>query len=343
MADGVSSSIKYLATPSTAVGNQTSVNNDNYAWSNASGGVWSNAGNWTDTTSGGTSTAAPGAGNAVTISNDTGASSAQIISGIGSAASLTVGAAANTILTGNISVGGAFSVTSFGAGSGDVALANGATLTAGSLNVSSPLQVAGGSALSIFGSSNGTFISGRMTVFGGSSVKVTGGSSVLTGMIAVDGTSSFEFGAAGGAAAGTLTIDNGQTPTLQGVATIAANLVLGGNMLIYEGTIEGLDGSTGSISGAGTITIGALGTSGLLTLNASDSASIVFQPNSVNGVPFAFETLQLDGPLPTGVISGFVAGDAIVVDRTVTGVAFTQTTGNQGILTLTNGAPPSAR
>ena len=197
LADGVSSSIKYLATPSTAVGNQTSVNNDSYAWSNASGGVWSNAGNWTDTTSGGTPTAAPGAGNAVTIGNDTGASSAQIVSGVGSAASLTVGAAANTILAGDISVGGAFSVTSFGAGSGDVALANGATLTAGSLSVSSPLQVAGGSALSIFGSSSGTFISGRMTVFGGSSVKVTGGSSVLTGMIAVDGTSSFEFGAAG--------------------------------------------------------------------------------------------------------------------------------------------------
>ena len=122
------------------------------------------------------------------------------------------------------------------------------------------------------------------------------------------------------------------------MATIAANLVLGGNLLIYAGTIEGFDGSAGSISGAGTITIGALGASGLLTLKASDGASIVFQPNSVNGVPFAFETLQLDGPLPAGVIIGFVAGDAIVVDRTVTGVAFTQTTGNQGILTLTAGA-----
>ena len=337
-AGGNSSAIVYTPAPSTVTGNQISGNGDSYSWNNTAGGVWSNAGNWTDTTAGATLSTAPGAGNAVIINDPTGADTAQVIAGNGSAASLTIAGAANTVLTGTISVGGQFSVASFGAGSGDVALSNAATLSAGSLNLTSQLQISRGSVLTIAGVGGNTFISGSMSLSGGSSFQVSGGTSVLTGTIAVDATSSAEFGAAGGAGAGTLTIDNGQTPTLQGVATIAARLVVNGNLLVYSGTIGGFAGSVGSISGSGTITIGALGPTGSLTLNASDSAAIAFQGYSLGGVPYASETLQLTGPLPTGVISGFVAGDSIIINRTITGVAYTQTAASQGTLTLSNGS-----
>ena len=336
-ANGSSSAIVYTPAPSTTIGSQISGSSDSYSWNNTAGGVWSNAGNWIDTTAGATLSSAPGAGNAVTINNPTGANTAQVISGNGSAASLTIAGAANTLLTGTISVGGQFSVASYGAGSGDVALSNAATLSAGSLNLTSQLQIARGSVLTVAGVGGNTFISGSMSLSGGSGFQVNGGTSVLTGTIAVDATSSAEFGAAGAAGAGTLTIDNGQSPTLQGVATIAARLVVNGNLLVYSGTIGGFAGSVGSISGSGTITIGALGPSGSLTLNASDSAAIAFQGYFLGGVPYASETLQLNGPLPTGVISGFVVGDSIIINRTVTGIAYAQTTASQGTLTLSNG------
>ncbi len=337
-ASGLSSSIIYTPAPSTVSGNQISGSGDSYSWNNTGGGVWSNSGNWTDTTLGATLSTAPGAGNAVIINDSTGIDAAQVISGNGAAASLTIAGAANTVLTGTISVAGQFAVASFGAGSGDVGLSNGATLMAGSLNVTSPLQLSGGSVLTVLGSGGGSFVSGSLGVFGGSAVAVTGGTSVLTGTIAVDAASSFEFGGVGGAAAGAVTIDAGQAPTLQGVATIAGRLVVNGNLLVYSGTIGGFAGSVGSISGGGTITIGALGPSGSLTLNASDSAAIAFQPYLLGGVAFSTETLVLNGPLPTGVISGFIAGDSIIVGRTATGVAYTQTSSGQGTLTLTNGA-----
>ena len=338
-ASGLSSSIIYTPAPSTLSGNQISGSGDSYSWNNTVGGVWSNSGNWTDTTVGATLSTAPGAGNAVIINDSTGIDAAQVISGNGAAASLSIAGAANTVLTGTIAVAGQFSVASYGAGSSDVGLSNGATLMAGSLNVTSPLQLSGGSLLTVLGSGGGSFVSGSLGVFGGSSVTVVGGSSVVTGTIAVDAASSFEFGGVGGAAAGAVTIDAGQAPTLQGVATIAGRLVVNGNLLVYSGTIGGFAGSVGSISGGGTITIGALGPSGSLTLNASDGAAIAFRPYLLGGgVAYASETLALNGPLPTGVISGFIAGDSIILGRTVTGVAYTQTSPGQGNLTLTNGA-----
>ena len=101
-ANGLSSSIIYTPAPSTVTGNQISGNGDSYSWNNTAGGVWSNAGNWTDTTFGATLSTAPGASNAVTINDPTGADTAQVISGNGSAASLTITAAANTLLTGTL-------------------------------------------------------------------------------------------------------------------------------------------------------------------------------------------------------------------------------------------------
>ena len=117
-----------------------------------------------------------------------------------------------------------------------------------------------------------------------------------------------------------------------------ANLVVNGGLLVYSGLIEGFGGAAGTIGGTGTITIAALGSSGSLILNATETAPIQFQLYSLNGTPYAFENLELRGPLRTGVISGFIAGDTIIIDQHVTGVTFTQTTNSQGTLTLTNGA-----
>jgi filamentous hemagglutinin len=335
---GVSSVITYAPNPGTAAGNSVSGNSDSDSWTSSTGGVWSNAGNWTDTTTGTPAGAAPGASDAVTINDNTGAWTPQIIYGPGAAASLTISGAADTILMWTIAVSGQFSVGTYGTPSGDVALYSGANVSAGSLNVTSLLRVATASLLTVVGSGTGTFISGALTVGSDSVVRVAGGTSVITGIVAVDATSNAEFGNAGTATAGTLTIDYGQAVTLQGTATIAANLVINGGLLVYAGTIQGFGGSAGTIGGTGTITIGALGTAGTLILNASDTATIDFQGYSANGAPYAFESLELKNLLRTGAIIGFIAGDSIIVDQNVTGATFSQTTSTQGVLTLTDGA-----
>jgi hypothetical protein len=335
-ADGSSSTILCTPVPSTTVGTQISGDSHAYIWTATGGGAWSNAGNWLDATTGSVS-AAPGGGNAVTISDNTGAWTPQTITGSGSAAALTVSPGADTIFTGTMAVAGRFYVNNAGATLGIAALNNGASFSVGSLNVTSALAVTGRSTLLVSGSSTGTSVSGALTVIGASTVKAFGGTSIVSGTVAVDATSSLEFGATGGTAAGTLTIDAGQTVTLQGAALIAARMVLNGSLTVYSGTIQGFGGTVGSISGSGTITIGALGPSGSLILNAADTAAIAFRPYTINNVPSAFETLELAGPLPTGAISGFLAGDTIIVDRTVTGASYRQN-GTQGILTLTNGS-----
>ena len=337
-ANGLSSAITYAVTPGSAGGASVSGTADSYAWNNVNGGVWANASNWTDVTTGGTPSAAPGASNAVTIEDSTGAWTPQIIAGPEAAASLTVTGAANTILMWTIAVTGLFSVAQFGTAAPDVALYSGANLTAGSLSVASLLRVSAASLMTIVGSGTGTFISGELAVGGDSIVRVEGGVSVISGTVAVDGTSNVEFGTANSARAGTLTIDSGQAPDLQGVAVIAANLVVNGALLVYSGTIEGFGGAVGAITGTGTITIGALGPSGSLILNASDTAPIAFGLYETDGVPYAFESLELQGSLRMGTISGFVAGDTIIIDQDVTGASFTQTNGSLGTLTLTDGA-----
>jgi hypothetical protein len=317
-----SSTITYSPTPGTNAGTQVSSNSDTYYWENASGGVWSNASNWYDSTSGKTPTTAPGAGNTVVIDDSSASSSPQIISGSGAAASLYV--YENTVFTGDLTVGGEFYTDS-----SDVALAGGAVVTAGGLTDSSALQV-GDSTLTV----GNAEIRGSLSVVGGSKMQVTAGlSSYISGTVAVDGYSSFEIGSSGSAAKGALTIDKGQSPSID-EGTIAANLVLNGALLVNDtDTIEGFGGAVGSVTGTGTIELGETSYySNDLVLNAADSAAIAFYSPIYSGY---VTSLELKGPLPTGTISGFVAGDTIQVDQTVTGVSFNQTTGK---LTLTDGA-----
>ncbi len=325
-APGQASTIVYAPTPSTAGGTAVSVNSDSFNWNNSSGGNWSNPANWRDNYV--PALQAPGAGNSVSIYQGSKVTPL-IISGNGSAASVYVSGGA--VFTGSISVGGGFTEH------GWASIASGASLTtAGMLSVGGVLQVAGAvtaAALSLGNPSN------SLLVTAGGSIKVlnNGISSTLYGTLAVDTLSSIEFGSAGGAAAGGLTVDSGQTLTMDGGA-IYSNIVLNGVLQAgapygYSGNvvIGGWGSALGAITGSGTLVI-PYGTH--LTLNASDTAAIAFVRSYYGS---AAGTLELQGPKPTGVISGFLPGDVIQLDKPVTGISFAQTTTTQGTLTLTNG------
>lgn len=326
---GGSSTITYAATPNTVSGNQISNTADGYGWINTSGGAWSNASNWTDITTGKAAVTAPGAGNAIVIQDNPGSLTSQIISGPGAATSLAIYGSASTAFTGNVAVAGQFYLGSGGATG--IAIESGAQFSVGNLADYSSLQVSGGSTLIATGLSGGTEIAGSLGVVGGSTVKVTGSFDIGSGIVAVDATSVLEYGAAGGAAAGALTIDSGQVATLEENGVIAAKLVVNGTLVVSNGLLEGFGGTTGSIGGSGTIQIGGAIGAGRLILSAADSAALLFNPAG-NG------TLEIRGPLPAGTISGFIAGDTIQIDQTVTGISFRQTTSTKGALTLTNGA-----
>jgi hypothetical protein len=337
---GGQSSIFYVSAPSTAPGGQVSSNSDAYSWANTSGGNWSNAGNWSDTTKGTIPTTAPGTGNAVTISGAP-ATDPQIISGSGSAATLFVGTA--TVFTGDVTVAGQLEIEAYSNNGSFTGLSGGANVTAASLNNTTAVQIAGSSALTILGSPTATSaIQGNLSIIGGSAVRINANTDtpyIYNAVVSVDGTSSMEIGFAGTAAVGALSIGTGQALDLGNsgyngnatVATIAANVVLNGTLMVSQGLIEGYGGSVGSISGTGTIEFASVmsGGANLLVLSAADTASIAFGNFS--------SLLELAGPLPSGTISGLIAGNSIKVDQTVTGVSFKQTTATQGTLTLTDG------
>jgi hypothetical protein len=329
-AGGTSSTITYAATPNTTTGTQISTGTDAYGWTNTGGGAWSNAGNWTDTTTGKAAVTAPGAGNAVVINDSPGASTSQIISGSGSASSLAVYSPASAVFTGTVAITGAFWIA--GSGTNSVTLANGARFSVGQLNDYGTLLLTGGS-ITVAGPVADTEIVGTLNVVNGSSVTAAGALDIGGGTLGVDATSSFEFGSAGGATGGALTIDAGQTATLQENGAIAANLVVNGTLIVNNASIGGFGGAVGAISGSGTIQIGTVIGGGQLTLREPDSALLLFYHASGAG----YDGLEVQGTLPTGAIKGFGVGDTIQLNQAVTGGFFTQTSASQGVLTLMNG------
>ena len=326
--NGLSGTIVYAPAPSTVTGNQIDSGTDAYGWIASGGGLWGNAANWIDTTTGSAATGAPGAGDAVIIQDNTGAATQQIVSGSGAAASLQVYGLCNTVFTGALAIGGEFYAAT--APGGDVVLTAGAQIWAASIYDYTGMTISGASTLIGTGAAGGsTEIVGSMSVTGGGTVRAVS-VDIGGGTLGVDATSVFEAGSAGGAAAGAVTIDTGQTVAIEENGTIAANLIVNGLLIADNATIQGFAGSAGSIGGGGTIAIGAAIGPGRLTLSSSDTAALSFsQPGDV---------LELRGALPTGTIGGFAVSDAIQIDRTVTGVTFNQTSNLQGTLTLSNGA-----
>jgi hypothetical protein len=331
-----SSTITYSPTPSLTIGSQVSSTSDTFAWINTSGGSWTNAGNWTDTTSNRTAATAPGVGTAVVIQDNPGAMTSQIVSGSGIAASLSIYGAASTVFTGNLSVAGQFYLGA-GAASG-VALQRNAQFNVGSLFDYASLRIVGGSALAVTGASGGTEIVGSLNLLGGGGMQALGWFDIGGGIVGVDTLSILEIGAAGGAAQGRMTIDAGQLVTMEEYGTIAATLTVNGTLVVANGTIEGFGGTTGSVGGTGTIQIGGLSGAGKLTLNAPCNAALLFAPPNPSNGSIGSAVLESVGSVPTGKILGFAAGDTIQIDQTVTGIRIQGATTSLTTVILTNGA-----
>jgi hypothetical protein len=340
---GQGSAISYSPAPSTAPGNQLSNNADSFSWTNLGGGVWSNPANWSD--NGSPAASAPSAGNFVTIAVPINGGSAVIVSGSGAAASLGVFSA--TAFTGSVTIAGDFNVNA------TTYIDPGASVTAGSLDGNGPLLVSGGR-VAVNGA---TGVTGTVGVVGGG--RLTTASLSIGGTLAVDATSAIECGTTGGAAIGALTVDSGIVATM-GIAVggafgsvspsnIFGNVVLNGGTISVSdidespfaplknnSTIGGFSSGVGSITGTGIISIS--GGHLVLLEAASVAISLNTHPGSIFSPLPDYPMLELAGPLPTGVISGFVAGDIIRVDQAVTSVSFVQTTPTQGTLTLLKGA-----
>jgi hypothetical protein len=200
---------------------------------------------------------------------------------------------------------------------------NGGTLTAGSLTpAANTFSLNSGATLSITGNAtdNGTSVftvnDSTFTVGGtfttlGDQITVLGGGRVqlaeLAGSVFLtvrDNTSSLEIGAAGGVAAGSLTVDNGITVTASGNFQ-APNIVVDGTLGVAAKGNFTLDGSLG---GNGQIQIGSVGnltvendqgqaaaaTAPTITFLGSDDALTIFG-NALNGTAFVPVLINLNG------------------------------------------------
>jgi hypothetical protein len=140
---------------------------------------------------------------------------------------------------------------------------------------------------------------------------ITGGST-----LAVDGTGVLELGSAGGADAGFLTVDAGETLAPENVDANVMN----------NGTIGGLPSITGDVLGTGDIAVG-----GLTAVNGDigPGQSITFLgPGGV---------LAMHAASTPAAISGMVPGDAInITDTPIDAASYVPTGAGSGILTATH-------
>ncbi len=305
-------------------------NTDTLEWTTPGSGNWSRASNWTDLTTGGTATAAPGAENLVIVDGPTGGS-VQALGGPGTCSSLA--------FTGNTLLNGAFAATTLTIGTSSAAgtLDEVAGDTLGATNAA----LAYGE-LSLTGNGTDAAVSGTLTVggVGTALLTVTGTASVQAGAlvleaggsVSTDATGSVEVGTLGGAAAGAVTIDPGCSVSGAGTLNAAGSVVDNGTLVAQGGTL-----TVGAFSGAGTLDIGTEATLVLATADPSAGAcQIMFQGGGA--------TLELAGALTGGgadplpcIIAGFVPGDAILsANSPITGVSLAQGT-TLGTLTLTYG------
>ena len=285
-------------------------------WTGASDSAFGNALNWNDTTDAeNPSASAPGVDDLAEITN------AGSITGNGTAYQLTFDGT-NTV-TGTLTV---LDLLSDNSGTTDVTGA----LSAASATVSGALSALSG---------------GRISV-GGSITLVPGA------MLAIDGTSTMEDGTAGGAAAGSLTVD-AAGGVIGGDGTIAAPVVNNGLINANDGTIGGnVLEVTGAITGSGMIDLqtgynpapGTVVPGGVLLADSTVGS----QQHVVFGYvsdPGDATTLALGDPTGfAGVLDGFdlpgdtleLVGDA-VTGASVSGSTLTVSLGGGGPLTFNLG------
>lgn len=288
---------------------------ENYVFRGAADNVWSDPGDWNDTTTGATpAAAAPGPADSATLP---GATSPRVIAGPGQAASLSV------LCTYGLT--GAYSIGELTVGDGTTASAldvlPGATLSAGSVALSNGLMQADGtgSSITVTGTAGNGANSG-LFAFNGGVVRVGaltftgagGGSFGNNGQGAqVDSLSSFEVGTTGSAGLGVVTIDPGAT--VSGAGTIQPNIANNG-LIEASGTAglslgnvvdtqSGIDTQTGSVTGSGRLQID---TGASLTLAANTNNPISFAGSNAALLIETYSPAQI-----TGLITGFAPSDRI--------------------------------
>jgi hypothetical protein len=324
--------------PAPSAGTQAG---QSFTW-DALGGAWGTASNWGDVTT------APGSLDTVALDNGSGFYS--VISGAGNAASASeIGGDA---LSGSFDFG-SLSIASPATGYGWLDVAAGATLHAGTVTVTSSgtlqatgagatLAVSGALTLGDSGTTSGTT---NLDATGGASARIAtlllGGSTsaVHAADIEVDAASTMEIGTSGGAAAGALTVDAGQTiGGGDGLLRIDGNVTNNGIIAAdaYGVTIYG------SVAGTGTLSVG---NSTYLTVIGAVAAGQTIAFTGTNG-----SLVLTTGPLeegagpnnapPTnpfaGTIAGFSIDDSIQVSGTVTAASYTATGADLGTLTLSD-------
>ncbi len=253
---------------------------------------------------------------------------------------------------------GRYGIAAFGFDGGDVSVTNYATVTGGTAAIDAQATGSGAVLIDNYGTITGAVVSSAAaeTTFhneAGATWTASGSSSftgpnllINDGMIALNGTAvtvgglsntgmgwislvngaSLEVGTAGGAAAGSITVDSGAMATLAGTlnsATFADN----GTVAVAAGSFLTL---LGSLSGSGQIDIGS---------NASFSiaGSVAPGPAPAIALQGAASALWLSSPLLDSTqtfapaISGLSAGNAILFQGTVTNASY-----NSGVLTLLN-------
>ncbi|MGI4977971.1 MAG: hypothetical protein ACRYG6_13610 [Janthinobacterium lividum] len=302
---------------------------DAYTWTTSTGGTWSGAANWTDTSTGVAGAAAPDGSSNVTLTGPSGASVQQIYGpGQANAALFLNSSALNgTYAFGSLAIGGA-------------GLVGGLTLNAGaSASVAGTATLLDGGLLLATGSQ--LTVGGTLTLGGAGAAQPTatldvgdGAHALLAGLqlapgvhdsISIEGAGSLEIGAGGQAVAGAVVVDTGAL--VSGAGTIG----FGGTVADY-GTILASGGvlSLGRVSGSGTLAVAA-GAALDLEGGTSGAVSIVMAANSV--LEFGRAAVA-----PSGVITGFAPGDTILDRTDAVTVSATRVSADLWSLSILNGA-----
>ena len=156
----------------------------------------------------------------------------------------------------------------------------------------------------------------------GSDLETTNGVTLIA-----DESSSIEIGTAGGAAAGSITVDSGVTTTVTG-SFAAVNIVDNGTIDVVAGGILTLNGSLG---GSGAINIG----SGASLVVENDGGQAAAAPAPTITFEGTGDTLQLDDPANfAGTIAGMAVGNNDVVD--LKGFTADGTTASPGVFNSGN-------
>ena len=274
---------------------------DSYLWAGPVAGSWDVKGNWDDATN--PAAVAPGANDAVTI-DATPAGAAQVITGTGASASLTILGA--TDLMGQFTTGALNFLAPYEplyVGGGDSLSVSGAVASAGTIAVD------GGSF-----TANGPVSADTLDVSNGGSVQI--GES-FTGQIQVDSSSAAEIGSSDIATAGQIVVDAGAS-----VSGSLASSVAGSGALINNGTIADFSElSFGAIVNSGTIAatspyaaelVGSVTGTGEITIANGAALQVSGQVGAGNTITFAGGdgSLLISGSL-NAPIAGFDATDAI--------------------------------